>query len=58
MSKEIKTPFGEFQIICTKCGSKNIDLKNSLGYSETIGAWGSLDIICVDCGYYLEIYSS
>lgn len=51
-----KTPFGDFDVICKKCGSKNIDLDNSLGFSYTSGEWGSLDLQCMDCNNNMEIY--
>lgn len=53
---KMDSPFGNFKIVCKKCKSKNIDLENSLGYSKMSGAWGSLDLVCVDCGNRQEIY--
>ncbi len=50
------SPFGAFEIKCKKCGSTNIDLENSIGHSETSGTWGSIDLVCVDCGYRVEIF--
>ena len=34
---QYETPFGSFTVQCSECGSKNIDLENSLGYSSTSG---------------------
>lgn len=52
-----ESPFGNFEIVCKKCGSKNIDLENSLGFSELSGCWGSIDLMCMDCENRQEIYN-
>lgn len=52
-----ETPFGSFKVTC-ECGSKNIELDNSLGYSPESGRWGSIDIHCLDCDKRAEIVSS
>ena len=57
VDNEYETPFGSFSVECSECGSKNIDLENSLGYSSTSGAWGSIYLVCVDCGNLFEIYA-
>jgi len=57
MDRTDNTPFGNFEVICKNCGSKNIELDNSLGFSETSGAWGSIDLYCVDCGNRIELTS-
>ena len=54
---QYETPFGSFTVQCSECGSKNIDLENSLGYSSTSGVWGSIYLVCVDCGNLFEIYA-
>lgn len=38
-----------FTVVCDKCGSQNVRLENSMGFSAESGAWGSLDLICDDC---------
>lgn len=53
---EHDTPFGNFKVTC-KCGSTNVEIDNSLGYSETSGAWGSIDLCCLDCGERHELMS-
>jgi hypothetical protein len=55
---EYETPFGSFSVECSECGSKNIDLENSLGFSVESGSWGSIDLVCADCGNRFEIYES
>ena len=50
-----QTPFGEFEVKCKKCGSTNVDLDNSMGWSEESGGWGSLDLMCQDCGNRVEL---
>ena len=44
----------EFEVKCKKCGSKKVWIDNDLGYSETSGAWGSVDFVC-ECGNSTEI---
>jgi len=58
VDNEYETPFGSFSVECSECGSKNIDLENSLGFSVESGSWGSIDLVCVDCGNRFEIYES
>jgi DNA-directed RNA polymerase subunit RPC12/RpoP len=40
---------------CKECGSKNVYLENNLGFSDISGGWGSIDMICSDCGNKTEI---
>jgi hypothetical protein len=42
--------FEKFTLICNVCNSKNIEKEDSRCYSETSGSWGSLDLVCLDCG--------
>ncbi len=44
-----------FEIVCKKCGSKNIHVKDSRGWSEETGAYGSIDLRCRDCGNEQDI---
>ena len=50
--------FTDFNVTCKKCGSVNIEFEDSRGYSETSGGWGSLDLVCVDCGNRQEVVSN
>ena len=54
----IKQTHPDFTIICDKCGSKNVIVENSLGYSALSGCWGSVDLSCQDCPNVTEIVSS
>ena len=38
-----------FTIVCEKCRSKNVIVDSSVGFSATSGAWGSVDLKCLDC---------
>lgn len=46
-----------FTVIC-KCGSKNVYTEDSRGWSETSGGWGSLDLVCDDCGNRIALCSN
>jgi ribosomal protein S27E len=56
--EDFKETHPNFTIICDKCGSKNVYVENSLGYSSTSGSWGSVDLMCNDCDNYTEIVSA
>jgi hypothetical protein len=58
MSIDFKNTHPDFTIICDKCGSKDCYIDNSLGFSETSGGWGSVDIVCNDCEHSIEIVES
>lgn len=45
-----------FIIRCIKCGSDQIVIDNTLGYSPESGAWGSIDLKCNKCSHQAEIY--
>jgi predicted nucleic acid-binding Zn ribbon protein len=47
-----------FTVTCDKCGSHDITLENSMGFSEMSGAWGSIDFVCNACGNRTEIVES
>ena len=51
---DIKDCYPGFTITC-KCGSKNVYVENTLGFSSPSGPWGSVDLVCNDCGYKTEI---
>lgn len=38
-----------FTVKCDRCGSLKVELDNSLGWSETSGGWGSVDMVCKEC---------
>lgn len=44
-----------FKVTCQKCQSDNINLDNTMGYSDMSGSWGSIDFVCLDCGNRTEI---
>ncbi len=46
-----------FTVTCKDCGSNQIVINNSLGYSALSGQWGSIDLICNKCKNEGEIYS-
>lgn len=43
-----------FTVQCNKCGGFHIMLENTMGYSDTSGTWGSIDMIC-QCGNQTEL---
>ncbi len=47
-----------FEIKCKSCGSLNVYVENTVGFSSTSGAWGSVDLICADCNASVEIMSA
>jgi hypothetical protein len=50
-----QTPFGEFDVICKECGSRNVNLENSIGWSAESSGWGSIDLYCMDCNNRIEL---
>lgn len=38
-----------FTVTCNTCGSRNVIVDSNVGFSETSGAWGSVDLECLDC---------
>jgi hypothetical protein len=47
-----------FEIKCLGCGSTNVCIDSDVGYSETSGAWGGVQLICFDCKQETEIWSA
>ena len=47
-----------FEIKCLECGSTNVYIDSDVGYSETSGTWGGVQLICVDCEKETEIWSA
>ena len=39
-----------FTITCGKCGSQSVRIKNDMGWSEESGSFGSIDLLCDECG--------
>ena len=35
---ENKGPFGDFEVTCKQCGSANVEIDNSFGWSEISGS--------------------
>jgi len=46
-----------FQIICEACDSGLVIVSNELGWSESSGVFGSIDLVCLTCGQSIDIYS-
>jgi hypothetical protein len=44
-----------FTVKCDKCGSHEVFLENTMGYSPTSGGWGSIDFVCRECDNRAEI---
>lgn len=55
---EIAAQWPGFTVTCNKCGSTLVELDNSMGFSGTSGAWGSIDLTCRTCQATVEIVSS
>ena len=47
-----------FEVKCLKCGSTDVLLDNSLGFSAVSGGWGSVDLVCQGCKARVEIVES
>lgn len=39
-----------FTITCESCGSTDVVVDNTIGFSPQSGAWGSLSLDCSECG--------
>lgn len=46
-----------FTVKCDKCGSEDVAVEISLGFSEVSGAWGSIDLSCDSCDNETELWS-
>lgn len=53
--KDFQDQYFGFEVKCKKCGSKKVYLENNIGYAESCGTWGSIDMICSDCDNRAEI---
>lgn len=49
-------PKFKFKITCKTCGSENVRLSNSLGWSPDSGGWGDIALKCDACNAYQVIY--
>ena len=45
-----KNMYPGFAIECEKCGGTEIIIKNTLGFSSESGSWGSVKLVCTECG--------
>lgn len=41
--------WGAFDVLCKECGSHDVVIDNSFGWSCPSGAWGDVSIVCRDC---------
>lgn len=55
-SEEAQATHPGFTVICKKCGSANVIVDISLGFSSISGQWGSVDLLCLNCETYDSIY--
>jgi len=46
---EPKDFFPGFIVTCAKCNRQNVYVDNTIGFSESSGTWGSVDLVCPDC---------
>ena len=46
-----------FAVTCKKCGSTEVYVENTLGFSGTSGVWGSVNLTCRKCENSVEIVS-
>lgn len=47
-----------FTIRCDECGSERIYVDKTLGFSGESGMWGSIDLVCSDCGSRVILYGN
>lgn len=47
-----------FTIICDTCGSSNVIVDSTVGFSAESGGWGSVDLECQDCMASVEIWQA
>jgi len=45
-----------FRIQCKNCGSYNVQVENTLGFSSISGAWGYIAFKCHDCRNETKIF--
>jgi hypothetical protein len=51
----MRTKARKFTIMCDKCRSASVDIENTLDADISDGAWGSVRIVCRDCGAEEEV---
>lgn len=45
-----------FTCTCDKCGNSNVSIEDNVRMGSTwTGVYGSVDLVCRDCGYETEI---
>lgn len=47
-----------FIITCIRCKSTDVYVDNSLGFSAASGSWGTVDLVCNECGTTCTIVNS
>lgn len=45
----------DFLVTCLKCGSTDVTVSNTMGWSGQSGGWGSVDLDCRDCHHSTSI---
>jgi ssDNA-binding Zn-finger/Zn-ribbon topoisomerase 1 len=54
----LKQQYPGFTITCDNCQSTRVRLDDNRGYSPDSGAWGSVDLVCLDCPNSVELVST
>jgi hypothetical protein len=58
MKEDCQQTHPGFEIKCLECGSTNVYIDSDVGYSETSGNWGGVQLICAYCGKEIKIWSA
>ena len=45
-----------FKITCNRCGSTDVGVDSTIGYSEESGMWGGVYLRCAGCQYETVIF--
>lgn len=45
-----------FTVTCNECGSDEVYVDNTVGFSSISGMWGSVDLICANCGNSVAVF--
>ena len=56
--KDFKQQYPGFTVTCKKCGSKEIELQNDMGWSAMSGGWGGLHFKCTNCDNTTTIHEN
>lgn len=54
---ESKKTHPDFTITCDECGSQDVAVLISVGFSAESGSWGSVDLECQACNNSTDIWS-